>query len=53
MVGKPLTVNENELVVNDSPSVTIILMMELPNWLVPGVMVRLRLAPLPPRTRFA
>ena len=52
MVGASLTAVTNRL--NDAevlelPSLTVMITVALPNWLAPGVMVTVRLAPLPPK----
>src|SRR4051794_45769 len=55
MVGRSLTgltVSTKELVVLLTPSLTVTEIVLAPNWLVAGVMIKPRLVPLPPNTRF-
>ena len=56
MVGRSfseLTVRVNMSLTAFVPSLTVIVMVVVPNWFVAGVMVTVRLAPLPPKVMFA
>ena len=48
-----LTVTSKVVVTGVVPSLTVILIVEVPFWLAAGVTVTVRLAPLPPNTMFA
>src|SRR5262245_65733427 len=48
-----LTVSKNDVDVGVVPSLTVTVIVVVPNWLAAGVMTRFRLAPLPPRAMFA
>src|SRR5436190_20261672 len=56
MVGKSFTcetVRAKLTLLLAAPSLTVIVMLAAPTWLVAGVMVVVRLAPLPPKTILA
>src|SRR5262245_55693042 len=47
-----LTVNTNVSLAVNAPSLTVTVIVAVPNWFVAGVTVTFRLAPLPPKTMF-
>src|SRR6267378_27426 len=48
-----LTVRIKLLLVVDDPSLTVSVIVAVPNWLAAGVSVTVRFAPVPPKTMFA
>src|SRR5713101_7867904 len=56
MTGKPLTaltVNKKLALLAPAPSLTVRVIVALPNWFAAGVTATVRTAPLPPKTMFA
>ena len=56
MTGKEwtaLTVNKKLALLAAAPSLTVMVIVALPNWFAAGVTVTVRMAPLPPKTMFA
>ena len=52
MVGAEFTVRTKVSLVLSDPSLTVTVMVAVPLWLLAGVTVTVRFAPLPPKTMF-